>query len=220
MPLFLLLMGQICTCTFKESTGATPVHLSKNQVKDTQLVSTLLCWQILCSGCLYHCVLHLALGDTFTYGNHVWIDLHKLYTVPYGSTTWPTTKQLHFWTRFGGFGSLQSPGQGWSGEFWHLQWQLVPKKKITLGKTSEINHRNWPRENVRGEENSFKVVTRQFIATAYLIFDPVGRFRRYPKDFPWVFNREWVNVLRSRQNYKHERLLENHLRANLILQVV
>ena len=38
-----------------------------------------------------------------------------------------------------------------------------------------------------------------------------------PRTFPEYF-REWVNVPRSRQKYKHERLLENH--ANLMLQVV
>ena len=57
------------------------------------------------------------LGDVFTYGEHVWIDLHKLYNIPYGTTTWPTNKSLKFWTKFGGFGSSTSPGQGFSGEY-------------------------------------------------------------------------------------------------------
>ena len=71
MPLFLLLMGQICTYTFKESTGATPVHLSKNQVKDDTLYFEVTFYAVVvgCSIMYYFCAQETLSLMEITYGS-------------------------------------------------------------------------------------------------------------------------------------------------------
>ena len=71
MPLFLLLMEQICTYTFKESTGATPVHLSKNQVKDDTLYFEVTFYAVVvgCSIMYYFCAQETLSLMEITYGS-------------------------------------------------------------------------------------------------------------------------------------------------------
>lgn len=53
-------------------------------------------------------------GDVFQYSTHVWIDLKKLYNIPYRRNTF-FNGNLTFWTTFGGYGHPTKPGEGWSG---------------------------------------------------------------------------------------------------------
>ena len=52
-------------------------------------------------------------GDVFKYSSHVWIDLKKLYNVPYRKNTF-FNGDLTFWTTFGGYGHPTIPNLGWS----------------------------------------------------------------------------------------------------------
>lgn len=55
-------------------------------------------------------------GDIQKYGNHVWIDLKKLYNIPYRRNTF-FNGNLTFWTTFGGYGVGTPPyGDGFMGE--------------------------------------------------------------------------------------------------------
>ena len=67
------------------------------------------------SSTVYQNVVIFYTGDVFEYGTHVYVDLKKFYSTPYGQTTVPSTKDLYFWIRFGGFGSATGPGEGFSG---------------------------------------------------------------------------------------------------------
>ncbi len=54
-------------------------------------------------------------GDVFQYGNHVWIDLKKLYNIPYRRNTF-FNGNLTFWTTFGGYGHPEKEGDGFMGQ--------------------------------------------------------------------------------------------------------
>tara|TARA_B110000240_G_C13362891_1_gene394770 strand:- start:130 stop:786 length:657 start_codon:yes stop_codon:yes gene_type:complete len=53
-------------------------------------------------------------GDVFQYSTHVWIDLKKLYNIPYRRNTF-FNGNLTFWTTFGGYGHPTEPNKGWAG---------------------------------------------------------------------------------------------------------
>ena len=51
-------------------------------------------------------------GSVFQYSTHVWIDLKKLYNIPYRKNTF-FNGDLTFWTTFGGYGHPTKPNEGW-----------------------------------------------------------------------------------------------------------
>ncbi len=50
-------------------------------------------------------------GDNFVYGTHVWIDLKKLYNIPYRRNTF-FHGDMTYWTKFGGYGHPTLPATG------------------------------------------------------------------------------------------------------------
>ena len=55
-------------------------------------------------------------GDVFQYGNSGFMDLKKLYNIPYRTNTTPGNRNQTFWTTFGGFGHPTTPNLGFTGK--------------------------------------------------------------------------------------------------------